>query len=155
MANYKKAQTKAQTRVEMLDRLLAEMDPEVLLAGLLGATAAAGGLTPPLTRLLQTFNEALTGEGNDYAKVFLSMTGPGFVYTQATSLIEIITGTGGDEKTSAPDKIKLYGLMASGALEGMIMMNLVKNKEFMNQVLGVGKSLGAAAITAAGEAVPF
>ena len=48
--------------VEVADRLIQDIDPEVILAGLLGGTAAATGITPPLTRMLMIFNENLNGD---------------------------------------------------------------------------------------------
>lgn len=154
MAKHSKVNP-AETKADVLDKIFKDVDAEIVLAGMLGATAAAGGLTPPLTRLLQTFNEALTGEGNDYLKV-LGLVSPAAAYAYlGTSLADLIMGVAKDSAIPEQDRIKVYGLMASGALEAMIMMNLVKNKELMNQVLGIGKDLGAAAITAAGQAVPF
>jgi len=50
----KKAISKAQEASKALDRIFAEVDPNLVLAGLLGGTATAGGVIPPFTRLLTT-----------------------------------------------------------------------------------------------------
>jgi len=142
-----------ETRVDIADRLLAQVDAEVLLAGVLGATAALGGLTPPFTRMLQAVNEET--DSQDYKNAILSVTGPGFVYVQSKKvsdwIADMLTGNQGDSSVSPADKTKIWGLAASGALEGMILMSFVKNKDAMAAVTG----LAGQAIRAGGEAVPF
>jgi len=119
MANYKKAQTKAQARVEMLDRLLDEVDPEVLLAGTLGAIAAAGGITPPLTRMLMAIGTNGSGLAEDYKTLLIAGTGIGPIWAVASHLF---SQDGSTEKPPSNTAIA-----ASGALEAMLMMTLVKN----------------------------
>jgi len=144
----------AETRVDIADRLLAQVDAEVLLAGVLGATAALGGLTPPFTRMLQAVNEETTSQ--DYKDAILSVTGPGFVYVQSRKVSDwiagLVTGNQSDNASVSPaDKTKIWGLAASGALEGMILMSFVKNKDALSAVTG----LAGQAIRAGGEALPF
>jgi len=144
----KKAVSRTETRADLLDRVLARVDPEVVAAGLLGALAASGGLTPPLTRLLQTIN---TEADKDYTSLF-NVIGPVFVYTQTQRLVDILTGSGNEESgTTAGDAVKMRALIASGMMEGMLMMTFVKNKEALSSVVGIARS----GIQAAGEALPF
>jgi len=140
-----------ESKADVVNKIFAEVDAEVFLAGMLGATAAAGGLTPPLTRLLQTFN---TGMSSDYSAILAALSPAYAIGTVAVSLADLIMGNK-DSQIDEKDRIKVYGLMASGALEAMIMMELVKNKQLMGQFIDVGKGLATATIAAAGEAVPF
>jgi len=133
MANSKKAQTKAQTRVEMLDRLLDEVDPEVLLAGSLGAIAAAGGITPPLTRMLMAIGTNGSGLADDYKTLLIAGTGIGPIWAVASHLFLEQGNT-----TAPPTNV---AIAASGALEAMLMMTLVKNPATIE---AIGNAVGKA-----------
>jgi len=134
----KKAVKPTETRAEMLDKLFAQVDAEVLLAGVLGATATLGGITPPLTRLLQAVNENVSSE--DFATSMLAITGPGYVYVTtkkaASWIADMITGNDDPAQTVSPeDKRRIYGLAAAGAMEGMMMMSFMKNREAQKVVV--------------------
>jgi len=141
MAKYQsKAQTKAQTRVEMLDRLLDEVDPEVLLAGSLGAIAAAGGITPPLTRMLMAISD--TGGSSlveDYKTLLVAGTGIGPIWAVASHLFSEQGNT-----TAPPTNV---AIAASGALEAMLMMTLVKNPATIE---AIGNAVSGSASTLKG-----
>jgi len=147
----RKAKEKPSKIVDVVDKIFKDVDTEVLLGGLAGAIAARGGITPPLTLLLQTLNSSVKSmtEGNIS---ILSLTGPGFVYTMGSEIADLLNGET-HEKT--PEQVKLSAIMASGFLEGMIMMEFVKNTELKGQIIDTAKSLGAATIQAVGEAVPL
>jgi len=168
MANYKKAPTKAQTRVDMLDKLVKEIDPEVILAGALGAIAAQGGVVPPLTKILLTVQSigqvnvdlGLGSKSDDsvfsdwfnivkIASPISWLSGPPSVGEAVTDtwkygspLLFILglsnAGMTEDQKGSVT---KMRGVMASAALEGMIVMTAVKNPEVQKAVFDALKGL--------------
>lgn len=160
----KKAANATQTRADVLDKIFAQVDPEVMAAGVLGAIAVYGGVTPPLTRLLASFarqgaravdddyiraaNESARDQAliNDYHKRH------GQAVTGSYDWTTMPTDATDDEAAAFRRR---NALMASGAMEGMMMMTLMKNKELMNKLYDTGKDIGAAIIRAAGEAVPF
>lgn len=140
--------------VSTIDAVFEKADPTVVAAGLLGAIATAGGITPPLTRLLDVMtSKDIT---DDIARAFDSLVRYGGLGLGPAGLMALFVPPPSDATEEAKaDYRRTMGLMASGAMEGMIMMTLVSNKEFMSQLLNLGGKLGAATITAAGEAVPF
>lgn len=146
MSRYGKSQAK-DSKAQVIDALLKEIDPEVLLAGVLGGTATLGGITPPMTRFLSVMG------GGDLGKDYEALWA---VLSPATwsnvKVFEMLFGSPGDGTQGDP---KTWALAASGALEAMIMMTLVKNPDLLKTVIGTGKDLAAATIRAGGEAVPF
>jgi len=120
MARPKKAQTKAETRAELIDKVFEQVDPEVLLAGSLGAIAAAGGITPPLTRMLMAISSNGSGLMDDYKTLLIAGTGIGPVWAVVSHLFS--SQDGSDAKPPSNT-----AMAASGALEAMLMMTLVKN----------------------------
>jgi len=146
----------AKTVVNLTDKLFKEVDATVFLAGVMGATAAAAGLTPPLTKLLMVLND--TVDNTDWAKVAAMLTGPGLMIYGWEALFNGFFPNNAPVDETAEDKKKrvaLLGCMAAGFMEGMIMMELVKNKEMMARVMDISSKLASSVITAAGEAVPF
>jgi len=120
-----------ETPVEAIDKLVSDLDAEVLLAGGLGAIAASRGIVPPFTRLLLALNSGLNID--DFLGKALSMgvspwSGIGGVWA---SLAAGISGQWEDGTKVSPD---VYALAASGALEAMMMMSLVKNPGFLELV---------------------
>jgi len=143
---------------DIADKLMAEIDPEVLLAGMLGAIATYGGITPPLTRILEALSDKTVGSDivdiitfNPYVAAYGAISGTGWV-----SWVDLLTGgKPPDDPTEAEKQRKRYALMAAGAMEGMMMMTLVKNEKMMGMIADLAGKLGSASIRAAGEAVPF
>jgi hypothetical protein len=150
--------------------LLGKISPQVVLAGMLGATAAYGGLTPPFTRLLQVMNTKVDIVGD--LRTALNSTAIGLVNVRSGQ--DVIdwgqnyidpfhifhskkVDTPAPPKTAEEKKsdIAKYALAASGAMEAMMMMTLVENKELMAQVFKTGTQLASSVIEAAGDAVPF
>lgn len=153
MAKRGRPQAQAQAKVDtnaIMAKILSDVDARTLLAAMLGATAAAGGITPPLTMLLKAINNNL--DATSAADVVKMLPVP--VVSIPAQLWDIFMPQSTDT-SSKSERTQMLGVMASGAMEGMIMMELVKNKELMRQVTDVVGKLGAATITAAGEAVPF
>lgn len=136
--------TKKEDTITVLDKLLSDIDAEVLLAGALGAVAASGGITPPLTRILMVFSEGVNvdlGAANAAASTWYDVAKWG-------SPLAFILGpdvTFG-EKKDPETVIKMRALMASGALEAMMMMSLAKNPGAIEAIgNAVAKAGGAAA----------
>jgi hypothetical protein len=115
---YKKVQ-EAQGRV---DAIIAGVPNDVMLAGLLGATAALGGVTPPLTLLLSTFNKELTSSSSTWHMI----STPGWKL-----IMEALSGTPNAHGMDPDVYAKALGMAASGAMEGMLMMTLMKNPAFI------------------------
>jgi len=144
MANYKKkAPSKAEARVETIEKLLDRMDPLTVTAMLLGGTAAYCGIVPPLTQLLRAFSDN-TELGNILTEKGIAQGGEGA--GPIKWVLDYITGSAGDDSSATPNKYLQYGLFASGALEAMIMITLVKNPA---TVTALGE-----AIKGVGEIVP-
>ena len=72
----KKAISKAQEASKALDRIFAEVDPNLILAGLLGGTATAGGIIPPFTRLMVTMG----GSSQDIDMLINALKAGGYGY---------------------------------------------------------------------------
>lgn len=117
----KKAISKAQETSKALDRIFAEVDPNLILAGFLGGTAAAGGLLPPFTRLLSITN---SGSPADYQRVYEIANvfgyGPGGIIPGLFRLYLGESERQGSPVSSDESPAK-YALFCSGALEGMLM----------------------------------
>lgn len=141
MARPRKAQAQAkETKADLIDKLVKEVDPEVLLAGALGAIAAQGGITPPLTRLLMVFDSNI---GQDLI-ASSEATKTWYDVAKWGSPLLWALGVGNSASTSSTEsgaQITSRAMIASGALEAMLMMNLVKNPETLKAVLGTGKEL--------------
>jgi hypothetical protein len=114
-----KAKRQAETQGKVLDRVVLGIEPDVLMAGMLGAAAAMGGITPPLTLLLSAFNDQV----NSSTSTWHLISTPGW---------QLITEWIGGQPSSTSgmdptDRAKMLGQAASGALEAMLMMTLMKN----------------------------
>lgn len=122
-----------ETAIKGLDALFKEIDPEVLLAGSLGAIAASRGVIPPFTRLLMSWN---TSVGEDVkAKAATAAISPfAGIGTVWGGIAAFVAGKQEDGTPIDPDK---YALAASGAMEAMLMMSLVKNPGFL-ELIGKG-----------------
>jgi len=120
----KKPVSATQTRADVADKLLAEIDPEVLLAGALGAVATAGGITPPLTRMLMA-----VGGNVDLGSDIANKAGQAW-YDVAQFGSPVLFALGmsfGDSKPDSAQKASAQAVVAAGAMEGMMMMALMKN----------------------------
>ena len=149
----KKAISKAQEASKALDRIFAEVDPNLILAGLLGGTASAGGLIPPFTRLLSVVGEA--GTVQDYQTLFEVVKDGGYGYMGPggviPALFALYSGLNRDsDNPTPPETIGQGALFASGALEAMLMYRAFSNPEVMKSVL----ALPGDVLKGIGEIVP-
>jgi len=146
----KKAISKAQEASKALDRIFAEVDPNLILAGLLGGTATAGGIIPPFTRLMMTMG----GSGSDIDILIQGLKAGGYGYAGLggvlPGLFAIYSGYQ-DRDSSAGNKDPAPGaLFASGALEAMLMYKAFSNPELMKTIIGMPAEL----LKGVGEIVP-
>jgi len=148
----KKAISKAQEASKALDRIFAEVDPNLIIAGFLGGTAAAGGLVPPLTRLLSIVNTA--GSSQDYQRLFeignVFAYGPGGLIPGLFRLYLGEQERAGGPAPGEQESIAQYALFCSGALEGMLMYNAMKNPEVLKGIIGMPAEI----LKGIGEIVP-
>lgn len=107
-----------------LNALLDRVDPMQATIMLLGGTASASGIVPPMTKLLEALN------GNSVADTWHLVSTPGY------QLIgEWLSGSSG--VVSDPDKIKTIGLFCSGAVEAAIMYQFVQEPEVKRAILAL------------------
>jgi len=131
--------SKAMERAEIADKLLAQIDPEVLLCGALGAVATAGGIVPPLTRLLMSVG-GNTDLGSDIANKAATAW---YDVAQFGSPVLFALGLtfGEDSAPAAQAKASTQAVIAAGAMEGMMMMAFMKNPaamESLSKLVGMG-----------------
>jgi len=134
----KKAANATQTRADLIDKVFAQVEPVELAVGLLGAVATRGGLTPPVTRMMQAFSTGeLTDPGSDFAKV-LALVSPAYgYYVYLPNWLDSVFGNQDvpdDQKQSA---VAMSALMAAGAAEYMIFYNLARHPEFQKAAYGM------------------
>ena len=128
-----KEPTKTERTTEMMDKLLADIDPLIVASGFMGAIATAGGVTPPFTRMLSAINSEA---GSDVRRI---LEAPGVsawwqtlkVGSLPVFLADLILPSS-EQATKDP---QLYALMISGAFEAMLMMAFAKNPNSM-ELLG-------------------
>jgi hypothetical protein len=146
--------TPAQTYSDAFDKIFAQVDPEVILAGALGAIAAGGGITPPLTRILMAFNSGSLAtvdlgfkEANDAFNTWYGIT----KYASPIMMLLGIRAESGTPSTQEEAKASYThtATMASGALEAMVVMSLVKNPA---TITAIGTAIGGVASKAGAAA---
>jgi len=155
----KKAVSRTETRADLVDKIFAQVDPIVAAAGLLAAIGTSYGATPPLTAMLGTLsNKEVQSDIVDIltwspaSQVAGWATGAGGIASWA----DVFTGNYGEVNESDKQKARRkQGMIVMAAFEGMLLMSLARNENALNKVMELGGKLGAATITAAGEAVPF
>ena len=146
---------KAKNIKEWLQAATDKVDPITVAAMTLGGTACMLGITPPMTSILISLR--------DFSKLNLNTgTGnaPGNPFMPGLSLWVMQQQQQESGSVPMPTNPEGWGkediaLFCSGAMEALITLELVRNKEFMKTLIGAGTSLGSAAIRAAGEAVPL
>jgi len=151
--------TKTKSVKDWIAQATDKVDPITVAAMTLGGTASMLGITPPMTQILMTMsgfgkNPFDLGIDTERARTML----PGFQLTMMQKDVEKMWAEkGSSEIVTNPDfwSWKQIALFSSGAMEALITLELVRNKEFMNTLIGAGTALGSAAIRAAGEAVPL
>ena len=134
----KKAANATQTRADVLDKIFAQVEPVELAVGALGAIATRGGLTPPITRMMQAFSTGeITDPGSDFAKV-LALVSPAYgYYVYLPNWLDSIFGNADVPAEQKKSEVALSALMAAGAAEYMIFYNLARNPEFQKAAYGL------------------
>ena len=155
----KKAVSRTETRADLVDKIFAQVDPIVAAAGLLAAVGTSYGATPPLTAMLGTLSNKEVQ--SDIVDV-LTWSPASQIAGWATgaqgisSWADVFTGNYGEVSESDKQKARRkQGMIVMAAFEGMLLMSLARNEAALAKVMELGGKLGAATITAAGEAVPF
>jgi hypothetical protein len=148
----KKAANKAQEASKALDRIFAEVDPQLAAAGLLGGMAAVGGIVPPFTRLLSMLAPGTDKDvvsAQDRIIQILGFPGPN---GEPPGIIGLLMGgQGGSNATGGPVmSVEAWALFASGALEGMLMFKAFSSPEIMKAVIGMPAEM----LKGIGEIVP-
>lgn len=150
---------KSKSPPELLDKYLAEIDPIVAAGGLLAAIGTAYGATPPLTMMLSVLmNKEVQSDIVDILTWSPVSQAVGWASGAEgiTSWADLFTGHYGDVSESDREKARRkQGMIIMAAYEGMLLMSLVRNESALAKVMSMGSAVSAAAIQAAGEAVPF
>jgi len=128
-----KEPSKAERTAEIMDKLLADIDPLIVASGFMGAIATAGGVTPPFTRMLSAINSEA---GSDVRKILELRGVSAWWETLKVGSFPVFVADlllpSSEQATKNP---QLYALMISGAFEAMLMMAFAKNPNSM-QLLG-------------------
>lgn len=134
----KKAVRATETRADLVDKIFAQVDPVELAIGALGAVATRGGLTPPITRMMQAFSTGeLEDPGSDFAKV-LALVSPAYgYYVYLPNWLDSIFGKPDVPEEQKQSAVAMSALMAAGAAEYMIFYNLARNPEFQKAAYGL------------------
>lgn len=123
---------------DKLDKLLEQGDPLLAAAMIMGGTAAATGITPPLMRLMKATADADLDDWTDYAKIAASYGGgllPGLLYTGFK-----LGGGGGSGPEPEPGWEETVACFCEGAVEVFLMAKLFGNPEFMKGLMGAASS---------------
>lgn len=134
--------------VDSIDKLVQQIDPEVILAGMLGAIAAGGGITPPLTRILMSLGgspgtsanaDLVSAFGAAAASTWYDVAKWGSPLAFTIGLVSPSYSpdyVDGKKVTVEERKAQVYqrALMASGALEAMMMMSAMKNPAIIKAI---------------------
>lgn len=158
--------TRQQKALDNLDKFIGELDPNLLLVGLLGGIAAYNGIIPPFTRLLMMTSQASGGvaAGNliksDWDKAALAitaagptvLTGGGFATVFGLLLKnqfknEGMTATAARQKAA---EISQNGMFCSGALEAMMMFKAMSQPGLLEAVVRAPAEM----LKGVGEIVP-
>lgn len=134
-----------QSLTDRIDKLFEQGDPLLAAAMLLGGTAAATGIEPPLMRLIRATTGASNSDFDQLATVAAAFAGglvPGLVYL-GTQL-----GGGSGDTQQAKDAKYYTACFAEGAVEVFLMAKLFSNPEFMKALMGAA-SQGAGMLKAA------
>lgn len=149
----KKAVSRMETHADLVDKIFAQVDPEIVAAGLLGAVAARGGLVPPFTQLLMSMSteggvaESMKQTWMDVAKLgSVGWMAGEFALMNLQTLLGLFVKP---DATEAEKKVVISSsaIMASGMMEGMLMMAVMKGpigQKLIEGALG-GNGLGAIA----------
>jgi len=125
-----KRTAKAQTKKDYVDEVLSRVDPLHAAVMILGGTAAAYGITPPMTALLMAFS----GQGGPVGDLWHLITTPGY---------QLLEEWHQKLWNEAPDPQRAKGqarelaAFCAGAVEAAIMYALVSNPETLKTMLAI------------------
>lgn len=144
---------------DIIDKVFAQVDPIVAAAGLLCAASTSYGIMPPMTAIINTISNKEVQSSITDALTWSPVSqviGWGMGESGLVSWADLFTGHYGDVKEGDLDKARRkQGMILTAAFEGMLLMSLARNEAALAKVMELGGKIGAATITAAGEAVPF
>lgn len=136
---------KSQITADAIDKVFAEVDPMAAVCGLLGGIAASNGIVPPLTRLLMMFGGAFGSsdglKGDLQTASQNAAIGAAFNPIAVSPAIWTYIGSlfaGQSEAKDQTTKDALsakMGLFASGALEGILMYELMQHPELLQTII--------------------
>jgi len=158
--------TREQKALDSLDKFIGELDPNLILVGLLGGLAAYGGIIPPFTRLLMMTSQASGGisAGNliksDWDKAALAitaagptlLTGGGFGTVFGLLLKNQLQDQGMAPATAKQKaaEISQNAMFCSGALEAMMMFKAMSQPGLLEAVVRAPAEM----LKGVGEIVP-
>lgn len=144
---------------ELIDKVFAQVDPIVAAAGLLCAASTSLGIMPPLTAIINAVTDKTVQSDIVDALTWSPVSAGIGIFSggsAATSWADIFTGHYGNISESEATKArKHHGMILLGAFEGMLLMSIARNEAALSKAEDLVSKIGAATITAAGEAVPF
>jgi len=135
-AKAAKAHAVKQTLTDRLDALFEQGDPLLAAAMLLGGTAAASGVTPPLCRLLN-LQGGSSSDLDKLAETAIAFAGgivPGMLFTG------FLFGQSGSSTTAQPGAKEYTAMFCEGAVEVYLMSKLFGNPEFLKGIMGAASS---------------
>ena len=157
----KKAANATESRVDVVDKIFAQVDPTEAALGVLGALATRGGLTPPFTRLMMSIaNDGADEVAKDWTNVALKIGSPLYAWQSSeygffgnlTRLFSKLNPDGSAKSEEQQDiDNKSAAAMSMGAAEYILMYNLFSNPEFQKKMFEMvsGSGAGLAAIAKA------
>lgn len=150
---------RGESSADIVDKIFSQVDPVVAAGGLLCAASASLGITPPLTALVSSLTDRAVQSNIMDALTWSPVSQKIGLMTGQTGIVswaDILSGNYGEVSVSEADKVRRHhGVVLMGAFEGLLLMTLAQNEAALGKVMELGGKLGAATITAAGEAVPF
>lgn len=127
-----------QSLTDKIDKLFEQGDPLLAAAMLLGGTAAATGIEPPLMRLLRMTSGGSNTDFEQFATIAASFAGglvPGLLYSGFT------LGKNESQFTQDEKGAKYYtACFAEGAVEVYLMSKLFGNPEFLKGLMGAAST---------------
>lgn len=124
---------------DIINKTFSEVNAAELLAGIMGGTAASGGVIPPFTRLLMMFGGSNGGNASDINADLVSLWAITVNPVSAgMALWSFIFGGGLGGGSSTPptkEEVTKAALFASGFMEGMLMYNVMKNPTVLTTLI--------------------
>lgn len=107
---------------DLVSGVFEKVDPEIILAGIMGGIAARGGATPPLARLIGVMGGE-SGQPNDLQ----NLVNAAQAFTGGFFTWGVLLGRATSGSQTSKEEMSAEALFAVGFLDAMISMSLVKN----------------------------